>query len=377
MARCRQREAAQSSSEERSSLMPYRLGPTPPSDASVLESLGKGPAWWQLLKRGQLNHGDPDEIIIPELYLQAAGELFALTLAGCWAITLRYNPAVIERNLLKDVVGYNNVCVGFDAPPARYVAVPMFTIVSFLAIRYVRLDSLRAQLQIIDADEAYKIAEWQYWLTRVANTLYAVFMCGLSLLLVVTPDVDRGWHTVGYVGIIVFNWLVIVANYVEAKERALSSDLWLAIFSAFSVLVPLLGSLDFDAYDLAACERAACPPPLLGARRDARTAAACPVAAILAESARAACEQPPAVPAWLLCVCDYGFVATLALTVVFLPKAPPIHVDYELRPIAHQEVDVAAAAKVTSRWRRVKHAVTVPRKFVGGGPRTRSGGAAL
>ena len=53
----------------------------------------------------------------------------------------------------------------------------MFALVSSLAMRYVRLDSLRAQLQVIDEDEAFKITECQYWVTRVCNALYALFMC--------------------------------------------------------------------------------------------------------------------------------------------------------------------------------------------------------
>ena len=115
----------------------------------IAHNLRRGFALWQLARREFLHgeHYNPDEMIVPELYLQGAGEAFTLTILVSWAVTLAYNPAIVERNLLKDLVGYNNVCVGFDAAPARYVAVPLFALVSFLAVRYVNLDSLRAQLQ--------------------------------------------------------------------------------------------------------------------------------------------------------------------------------------------------------------------------------------
>lgn len=71
---------------------------------------------------------------------------------------------------------------------------------------------------------------------------------------------------------------------------------------------------------------------------------ACPIASILSDAARSACEQTPFVPVWILATCDYGYVLLLFMTHIFLPKAPPIHVDYELRPIAHHSPEELAAA---------------------------------
>ena len=94
--------------------------------------------------------------------------------------------------------------------------------------------------------------------------------------------------------------------------------LWQALFSLFSLMVPLLGNMDFQNFDQAACERVACPPKkrMFLLQPMAAPDAACPVSAILAEAARAACEQPPAVPVWLLATCDYGYVFMLALTCI-------------------------------------------------------------
>ena len=362
-----------SKASERSALLvgqAYRLG-----DAADSSRDPHRPALWQLALRGLLNHGNPDEVIIPELYLQAAGEAFTITLAVCWLITAAFNPSIIERNLLRDVVGYNNVCVGFDEAPARFVAAPLFTLISALGMRYVQLDSMRAQLQIIDADETYKITCWQYAFTRFANALYGFFVCCLSLLLVVTPAVHRGWHSAGYVAIITVSWLVIVANYAEAKEVTRASKAWMALFSLLSVLIVVLGGLDFSRYDYEACERAACGRGRRGGHGP--IAADCPASSVLAEAARAACEQTPTVPAWLLGTCDFGWFGMLSLTTVFLPKAPPIHVDYELRPIsqlrpprpaeaaASNELGVAMEASLRRRAPALARANSAPpRRFL-------------
>ena len=65
----------------------------------------------------------------------------------------------------------------------------------------------------------------------------------------------------GYLAIIIFDWLVVVANYLEAKEVTSWSKVWITLFSLFSLLVPILGQLNFSAYDQAACERASVSTP--------------------------------------------------------------------------------------------------------------------
>ena len=62
---------------------------------------------------------------MPERYLEAAGECFILMIGVSWALTMAFNPDVTRDNKLLDRVGYNNMCVGFDSPPARYVAMPL------------------------------------------------------------------------------------------------------------------------------------------------------------------------------------------------------------------------------------------------------------
>ena len=101
---------------------------------------------------------------------------------------LRYSPEIIEKNGLKDIIGYDNLCVGFDAPPARYVAVPMQVMMAVLACRYSSLDTTRAALEFTHGN----ITRSQYWCSYIANTVYAGFLCCFPMLLVLTPDLSSG-----------------------------------------------------------------------------------------------------------------------------------------------------------------------------------------
>eukprot|EP00966_Prymnesium_polylepis_P237115 5484273-Prymnesium_polylepis.1 len=57
---------------------------------------------------------------------------------------------------------------------------------SYCGIRYVMLDSIRANLQKVSA----QIHGWQFYFTKAANGLYAFFLLFWPMLLVVTPDID-------------------------------------------------------------------------------------------------------------------------------------------------------------------------------------------
>ena len=57
----------------------------------------------------------------PNTFLQGATEILTATMISCWIITLIFNPQVIDDNPLKDRLGYNDFCVGWDVMPASIV----------------------------------------------------------------------------------------------------------------------------------------------------------------------------------------------------------------------------------------------------------------
>lgn len=51
------------------------------------------------------------DVMDPNIYLKAAGELLAFALVIGWIMTYIYRPEIISDNELKKRLGYNNVCV--------------------------------------------------------------------------------------------------------------------------------------------------------------------------------------------------------------------------------------------------------------------------
>ena len=109
-----------------------------------------------------------DGRVVPEKYLEAAGECFILMIGVSWALTMAFNPDVTRDNKLLDRVGYNNMCVGFDSPPARYVAMPLQVLMAYLAARYASLDTTRAMEQ----------KQVTAWLARHCDELQQLKSCG-------------------------------------------------------------------------------------------------------------------------------------------------------------------------------------------------------
>eukprot|EP00966_Prymnesium_polylepis_P208450 4829356-Prymnesium_polylepis.1 len=160
---------------------------------------------------------------------------------------------------------------------------------SFFGIRYVMLDSVRANLQKVSS----QIGGCQYNFTRFANGLYAFFLLFWPMLLVVTPDVHKNAHTFLFFGMIICSCLVCCANFAEAEMVTLSSKIWIGLFVFTSLMLPTLGIVDFRAYDSQKCYDAAGGDS---------------AALILSDNPAvvAACQQEPAIPVWLLATFDYG-----------------------------------------------------------------------
>jgi len=278
------------------------------------------PACLEFLWQSTCFEGDPDEDIIVERYLEAALETFIFTVAVSWLITWQFLPSIIGRNLLDDIVGYNNVCVGFDMPPARYFAVPFLVLTSYLVIRYCMLDSTRA-------NQLYKlgqVSQTKLQISRWANVIFSVCVLFWPMLLVVTPDVSATIHTNMFLFIMILPiTLSTAANFVEADNIMVGSYVWLAIYLVCGVGLITCGVLDFANYDKYACYKGADPkwdgdlnnPP------SAQT--------VLLPSSTPYCKQPPFVPWYITATCDYGWFTCVFFAPIFLPVAPVLKVDYE------------------------------------------------
>merc|ERR1712070_983239 len=109
-------------------------------------------------------------------------------LALCWIVTVSsYNSGIIDSNRIKDVFGYNNVCVGFDTTPSRYFAQPLMCLQGFFGIRYATLDTLRADIEWINM-KVTRGRTFSYWFTFTFNFMYMVTMLGWGMLLIALPE---------------------------------------------------------------------------------------------------------------------------------------------------------------------------------------------
>jgi len=83
-----------------------------------------------------LFHNPEHRLSDPNTYLQAASEVMAFTIASCWILTLIFNPHIFEENPLKDRLGYNDLCIGWDTLPANVIGIFGTAVGCHLGLRF-------------------------------------------------------------------------------------------------------------------------------------------------------------------------------------------------------------------------------------------------
>jgi hypothetical protein len=254
-----------------------------------------------------------DTIVVPGLYLRASNELISVALLICWAITALARPDVIANNQLKNYVGYNNPCVGWDMPPAQYVGLLIAVLMSHLAWAYAGLDAARTQLRDDDGRVSPKEA-----MCLVADYAFALSQTVFCLLFVVGPPDDAwGWHTFIFVQFIFCRYLVNLANYFEAPPavRRREHKAFIIVYGVVSLVLPLLYLVNITVYE-----------------------------------AKGRTGVDPVLPWWITCVVDYAWVACSAFSTRMLPPDVPLRVTREVMvagaPHALASRERAALAKL-------------------------------
>eukprot|EP00943_MAST-04B_sp_MAST-4B-sp1_P007734 g7734.t1 len=212
-------------------------------------------------------------MIIPSRLNIATGESLILCVIVCWTLTVIFRYDVIESNPLKDVTGYNNVCVGFDVYPARIVAVPFMVAISYFSATRARLDSLRADLEYEIGD--INIA--QYKCTIYANNIYTCILFCVPGFLVVSPEDNVAAHTGIFCLLIIGRFIASLADYYEAPKKTTCDRISFYCVLLTSFFLPFFLLLDFINYDF---ERGG--------------------------------KQEPYINSWLLMIVDYGWFASTA-----------------------------------------------------------------
>mmetsp|Transcript_42896 Transcript_42896/g.71335 ORF Transcript_42896/g.71335 Transcript_42896/m.71335 type:complete len:473 (+) Transcript_42896:36-1454(+) len=315
--------------------------------------------FWQLSKPSPLwiivSHKLKAGELVPEQYLRATFECFLLMCAVSWFLTLEFNPSVVEHNALKAVVGYNNICVGFDTLPARIFASPFQVLMAYCAFEYVKFDSLRARL----SKKRGVVSKCRYQLTRWTNYAYGLLMICFPNLLILTPEGKfLEAHFFIFLGFVILSWLVVMANFVEAHpdDIELRDQVWFVVFTAFSVLLCVCGAADTMGY----YAKIRAPPGtdeslkvgsyLASAFEQYNTTAYVPTLHPLLEQTVVATRRkmvPPTIPAFVMGFIDYGWFVLLVLSLSFFPDSPSIFVEYRL--LTATEIDQSSVATKSQR----------------------------
>lgn len=202
-------------------------------------------ALFQILRHGTDVSNKHDSIIYrPELYAGAGGEMLVLTMGISWLLTAIYKADLIASNPLKDRVGYNNLCVGWDEAPARYVAAPLFALIVWFEGRFMMLDYWRASLNP-------DLSKFKKHVILIANFLSALSWFCSSLIFVISPMESAGGHTASFVQLVVFTFFAYVANFVETPHELHPRGSWvfLVVYGIVSVSFFMCALIQFVAYD--------------------------------------------------------------------------------------------------------------------------------
>jgi hypothetical protein len=193
-----------------------------------------------------------------DLYLKAGGEIVFLTLLISWCLTYFYHPEALEDNALRDRLGYNNACVGWDFAPASYVGLIGSCIVTYMIWSYVKYDLRRVRLRLALSNQDNHHVE----ITSLnLSGSRAVFTVGVDLtyaacsaifpvsFLVGPTDAQWGWHTALFMQLVVARYLVCLAAYLNAPARTSINTIFIIIYGAISMLLPCIVWYSFTTYD--------------------------------------------------------------------------------------------------------------------------------
>jgi len=315
---------------------------------SVQKKLKRGPAFLQIVR----SNFRSAFVCRPELYLEASFEVFLFMIAVTWITTCIWNPNVLHSstggNRINDIFSYNNVCVGFDTSPARYLAQPLFALQSYLGVRFGCLDLLRLNLERADG----RVKKLQFYFCFLMDVLFMGTMLLWPMLLIITPDsggFGLNYHFYVYVIFVVIMYLTILAQFAEAMEIPglvpRISKIWVSVYGVWTFLLLLLGFIAFNSYDYKRC-----PSDLVEVMRGNG-------------SHTDLCQQDPTVPVAIMSVLDYGWFVLLLFATPLLPYSPALNcpvslvVDENAKPVGYLadgrfEADVIKNSKIAAEATR-------------------------
>jgi len=189
------------------------------------------------------NIGDLN-LINPNIFLKAGGEVLAVTIIVSSIITYIVHPEFFENNPLKDRLGYNNACVGWDTAPAVYFAFPATLCATALVLQFCYYDYVRT----VKLDR--ELPGCVGFITNWSNFIWAVFMILFNLVFLISPEQNVYAHTTFFVLFIVGRWLTIFGIFLEfPKEFQTKEKIFMVVYTITSVSLPFIYFGEYLYYD--------------------------------------------------------------------------------------------------------------------------------
>ena len=181
--------------------------------------------------------------IVPEHYLVAVTEasFFMLVIGGIF--TAVFTPEVFSSNAILDRLGYNNFCIGFDFPPANYIAFPMAMLVVYFAIQFSIYDRLRTNIV------KERLSNFQAKYSIYTNNLMIIGFTSITFVMIINPMQSVWLHTIFFINVIVMRALVLHANFLEHPNPVYSYKIYTYLNSLVSFFLPICYVVNYINYD--------------------------------------------------------------------------------------------------------------------------------
>jgi len=158
----------------------------------------------------------------PEWMLQMASELLVLVNLAGGIITKILHPETYSDNPLLRAFGYNNLCVGLDLPPARYVAAFGWVLLCHCALSACGMQVTGIIVERASGRERPH-SKYLDYLFMFCHIGFAICTVSMILCFLIPPTVSRRWHTRPFLAYIVFKsfsqWATVYLSSLEIDAR--------------------------------------------------------------------------------------------------------------------------------------------------------------
>lgn len=193
-----------------------------------------------------------------ETYLNAVDEFLGVMTGLAWMISYLFNPELLKMNPLKARLGYNNICVAWDAPPAQYIISIVAGMFSYLGLRYAYLSLYRTSSTWKTLDPCTR------FLSLTGDLGYAFgFLCFL-MIFPLTPFISALGHTeIFFTFILCRVWFIVSRFILDRNSATFWGWVYCIIYATMSVVGVVNVYIGFIRYDKALASGEEEPQPML------------------------------------------------------------------------------------------------------------------